>query len=63
MLLVNVTGTDGQVHQLNRYLANTTLPRPESYVEDVTLAQSLGLNATQSAHLYQQLASAAESGV
>ena len=48
---------------LNRYQANTSLPRPESYLEDVALAQSLGLDAAQARQLYRQLASGAESGV
>ena len=53
---------DGTSYALNQYHANTTLPRPESYLEDVTLAESLGLNASASGLLFKNLASAAESG-
>jgi alpha,alpha-trehalase len=47
---------------LNHYDANTTLPRPESYREDVLLAKqasAAGMNASQ---LLRDIAAAAESG-
>ena len=45
---------------LNRYNANTTLPRPESFREDV--ATAAGLSPSQQARVYHQLASGAETG-
>ncbi|XP_032229226.2 trehalase-like [Nematostella vectensis] len=50
----------GETWTLNRYLANMNTPRPESYYEDVHTAQSLPVS--RKPPLFQDLASAAESG-
>lgn len=47
-------------HVLNRYLAFTSLPRPESYVEDVETAK--GRDPKAAAALYRNLASGAATG-
>ncbi|CAD7701963.1 unnamed protein product [Ostreobium quekettii] len=57
---VRVKGLSGQVHNLSRYHADWTLPRPESYGADVVTA-SLA-TARQPEAVYRDLASAAESG-
>lgn len=48
--------------QLNRYLADTTLPRPEAFLQDSLLAQATTGDAKREAQLFQHLASGAESG-
>jgi alpha,alpha-trehalase len=50
----------GGLGLLNRFSADTNLPRPESYKQDVATAASL--NTSQKSLLYQELASAAETG-
>lgn len=57
---VRITDGAGRTHVLNRYCANTTRPRPESYREDVNLTS--GLSSDAAGALYQNVASAAESG-
>lgn len=59
----------GEAHELARYFANTTRPRPESYREDVELARRATRNITDGVakleakrQIYRHLASAAESG-
>ncbi|EDQ84943.1 uncharacterized protein MONBRDRAFT_12356 [Monosiga brevicollis MX1] len=58
---VSVSGASGQTHFLTRYFANTTLPRPESYLEDVNLAQNASDKATRE-QLYRDVATGAETG-
>lgn len=48
--------------KLNRYIADTDLPRPESFNQDLFLARTLGADQNKSRRLYQQLATGAESG-
>jgi alpha,alpha-trehalase len=59
MKAVNVSAGN-QTYQLSRYYANWTLPRPESWREDVALAANL--TDQQAAQLWRNVASAAESG-
>ncbi|CAG09057.1 unnamed protein product [Tetraodon nigroviridis] len=51
---------DGRKHVLNRYNAQVNLPRPESYTDDLELAE--GLSAEQKQQLWADLKSGAESG-
>lgn len=46
-------------HYLNRYYSNTTTPRAESYLEDVTTAEESGRNV---AEVYLNISAACESG-
>ena len=55
-----MAGPDGEVYSLSRYYANWTLPRPESYTEDVQSAA--GMTPDAQAQLWRDLASGAESG-
>ena len=48
------------MYSLSRYYANWTLPRPESYTEDVQSAA--GMTPDAQAQLWRDLASGAESG-
>ena len=57
---LQVAGPDGEVYSLSRYYANWTLPRPESYTEDVQSAA--GMTPDAQAQLWRDLASGAESG-
>eukprot|EP00891_Asterochloris_glomerata_P003247 jgi/Astpho2/3247/e_gw1.00052.22.1_t len=57
---LQVAGPDGEVYSLSRYYANWTLPRPESYTEDVQSAA--GMSPDAQARLWRDLASGAESG-
>ncbi|KAL4856740.1 putative trehalase [Chlorella vulgaris] len=57
---VVLRASDGQTHQLSRYWADWSQPRPESYREDVSTAA--GLPPAGAAALWRELASAAESG-
>lgn len=49
---------------LNRYDANTSLPRPESYIDDYDHAKQAGFEpfSAEAQHLYHQIATAAETG-
>jgi len=47
-------------YYLNRYLANNTLPRPESYLNDIAVGQRFGRQTQRS--VYQQIATTAETG-
>jgi alpha,alpha-trehalase len=49
--------SDGAI--LNRYFANTTIPRPESYFEDI---ETVHLSAHKAEFTYLQLATGAETG-
>lgn len=51
---------NGATHSLSRYWADWDAPRPESYREDVQLAE--GLSTEQARRLWHHLATAAESG-
>lgn len=57
---VIVKGQDGKDYKVFIYRTNSNVPRPESYREDVTLA--LKVPPEKRPRLYQDLASAAESG-
>ena len=57
---LQVAGPDREVYSLSRYYANWTLPRPESYAEDVQSAA--GMTPDAQAQLWRNLASGAESG-
>lgn len=66
---VTVVAADGSRHNLSRYWANWTAPRPESYREDAELAANVtgsasadGSSSPAAAALYRDLASGAESG-
>jgi len=68
---VNITvpasaaGGGGSVtYTLNRYVTNQTVPRPESWYEDVHTATSAGLaaNSSGAAVLYTEIAAGAETG-
>jgi alpha,alpha-trehalase len=59
----------GETHELSRYFANTTRPRPESYREDVEVARRATRKVEDAVakleakrKIYRHLASAAESG-
>lgn len=58
---VEVT-VQGRRHRLSRYIANTSLPRPESYEKDVSLASEGNVPSDKRAELYKQIASGAETG-
>ena len=58
---VQVSGPDGTVHQLNVYGSSLNLPRPEGWVEDVTIAQNVSL-LPQARSLWNHIAAAAETG-
>eukprot|EP00051_Salpingoeca_urceolata_P019950 m.295016 g.295016 ORF g.295016 m.295016 type:complete len:659 (-) comp19510_c0_seq5:122-2098(-) len=49
---------DGTSHVLNRFVADTSDPRPESYREDIATAR----DEKDPDHVYQELASGAETG-
>jgi alpha,alpha-trehalase len=54
-----------QTYRVHQYSVNNSAPRPESYFQDYTTANSPdlpALNETQRAALYAELASGAESG-
>ena len=57
---LQVAGPEGEMYSLSRYYANWTLPRPESYTEDVQSAA--GMTPDAQAQLWRDLASGAESG-
>jgi len=50
----------GKTYHLNQFRAPTTYPRPESFIEDYEAAK--GMDQEESETLYQNIASAAESG-
>jgi alpha,alpha-trehalase len=52
---------DTHVYKLNLYKANTNLPRPESYNEDLNTAK-FARNEEEKSEIYMNIASAAESG-
>eukprot|EP00002_Diphylleia_rotans_P025262 TRINITY_DN4993_c0_g1_i2.p1 TRINITY_DN4993_c0_g1~~TRINITY_DN4993_c0_g1_i2.p1 ORF type:complete len:406 (-),score=65.47 TRINITY_DN4993_c0_g1_i2:313-1530(-) len=57
---VKIVGENGRVYTLNRYFANTTSPRPESYYEDEEIAQEL--SPEKRPDFFSDIAAAAESG-
>ena len=59
---VVVNGKNDRKYVLNRFYTNFTLPRPESYREDSTVAKRAGFSPSRSERLYADLAAAAESG-
>ncbi|KAF6257659.1 trehalase-domain-containing protein [Scenedesmus sp. NREL 46B-D3] len=63
---VRVATADGTVHNMSRYYADWSQPRPESYREDVETAAAATGSADPAdpaaAALYRELASGAESG-
>ncbi|PJF17310.1 Trehalase [Paramicrosporidium saccamoebae] len=48
--------------RMSRYHADTNLPRPESFLQDVLSAQTNGLSTDARKRLFQQIATGAESG-
>jgi alpha,alpha-trehalase len=58
--MISYMGKDGWSHKVSRYVADTFLPRPESYREDVLTASILPVR--DRSFCYRDLASAAESG-
>lgn len=63
-LLDDKPGGTGQTYTLQRYVTEQYLPRPESWLEDVTTAASAGYSETslQAQRLFANIAAAAESG-
>ncbi|KAG6810112.1 hypothetical protein H0H92_013254 [Tricholoma furcatifolium] len=57
---LQVQSASNVMHKVYHYSVNNTAPRPESYLDDYTTAY--GLNETQKAALYAELASGAETG-
>ena len=57
--LVNISSTNSDSFLLNRYYSNTTLPRPESYEEDVETSESTARNASL---LFRDIRAGAETG-
>lgn len=70
--LISLVDSQGVIHNLNRYYASTTHPRPEAFLEDCETARIYvqNTNKTSSAkvaaplasYLYSQLAASAETG-
>ncbi|KAJ1719533.1 hypothetical protein LPJ53_005725 [Coemansia erecta] len=58
---VTVRASDGD-HVLNRYVVDTSRPRPESYSVDYTLAHSVSADPKRQAQIYSDMAAGAESG-
>eukprot|EP01138_Halocafeteria_seosinensis_P013871 gb/GECG01014164.1/.p1 GENE.gb/GECG01014164.1/~~gb/GECG01014164.1/.p1 ORF type:complete len:689 (+),score=57.66 gb/GECG01014164.1/:1-2067(+) len=56
--------SESETVTLNRYNANTSLPRPESYLTDYDHARNHGINpsSVEARRLYHQIASGAETG-
>ena len=61
--VVTLPFKDGNNLVLNRYRADTDLPRPESFLEDTKLAADASLGPKESSQLYREICSAAESGL
>ncbi|BBM98111.1 alpha,alpha-trehalase [Marchantia polymorpha subsp. ruderalis] len=60
---VGVVDAHGTVHSLSRYYANWNTPRPESYVYDRAVAESVaGASEEETAQLYNDIATGAETG-
>ncbi|KAE9331327.1 Trehalase [Phytophthora fragariae] len=58
---VEIPGPQGETFVLNRYVAHSDEPRPESYREDISTASSQNATADKAA-LYNEIIAAAESG-
>ncbi|KAG0571890.1 hypothetical protein KC19_VG051300 [Ceratodon purpureus] len=57
---VRVRDHKGEEHRLSRFWGHWNSPRPESFTIDINVTQ--GMNKTRAAHLYHDIATAAESG-
>lgn len=60
---VDLITADGLAYQLNRYVADTDLPRPESFNEDVQVFNDAKNIGAPTEDLYREVSSACESGL